>query len=108
MKVLSNVKVRKIPVKDGQTYAQGIEASWASGQWVAIICNKGMVGCGAFDAKLMEEHQQVIATAHGRVGNPLITCEDLLNAKLSDVTSLAKDLGVKVGMTGREAVDLLF
>jgi len=103
----SNVKVRKLPVKGGKTSVQGIEASWESGQWVAIICNKGMVGCGAFDAKLMEKHEQVIATAHGRIGAPLITCEDLLNAKISEVTKLARKFGIKEGMNGREAVELL-
>lgn len=103
----TNVKVRKLPVKDGTSFAQGIEASWESGQWVAIICNKGMVGCGAFDAKLMEEHEQVIATAHGSLEKHLITCEDLLDTKVQEVTKLAKELGVKEGMTGKEAIERL-
>jgi len=107
MKVASNVKHIKIPIPKKKTYAQGIEASWANGQWVAIICNKGMVGCGAFDVKLMEEHEQVIAIARGSIERPLITCDDLLNAKIVGMTKLARNLGVKEGMTGRDAVELL-
>jgi uncharacterized protein YunC (DUF1805 family) len=107
MKVASNVKLIKIPIPQKKTYAQGIEASWASGQWVAIICNKGMVGCGAFDVKLMEAHEQVIAIARGSIERPLITCDDLLNAKIVGITKLARDLGVKEGMTGRDAIELL-
>ena len=103
----SNVKVRKLPFKEGKTIAQGIEAKWESGQWVAIICMKGMVGCGAFDVKLMEEHEQVICVAHGSIKKPLITCEDLMEAKISGITKLAKELGVKEGMTGKEAVEIL-
>ncbi len=103
----SKVIVRTLQVKGGQTSAQGIEASWESGQWVAIICNKGMVGCGAFDVKLMEEHEQVIAIAHGKVGAHLITCEDLLEARIQGATKLARNFGVKEGMTCREAVDIL-
>ena len=102
----SKVKVRTLKVKTGAD-AQGIEASWEGGQWVAIICSKGMVGCGAFDVKLMDEHEQVIAVAHGSVDNHLITCEDLLEAKIQDITKLARDLGVKEGMTGKEAMEVL-
>jgi uncharacterized protein YunC (DUF1805 family) len=103
----SKVIVRTLQVKGGQTSAQGIEASWDSGQWVAIICNKGMIGCGAFDVKLMEEHEQVIAVAHGKLNAPLITCEDLLDAIIEGTTKLARKFGVKEGMTCREAVDIL-
>ena len=103
----AEVKVREISVLDGRASAKGIEASWESGQWVAIICNKGMVGCGAFDAKLMEKHEQVIATIHGSIEHPLITCEDLMEAKIMEVTKLARKFGVKEGITGKEAVDLL-
>jgi len=103
----SNVLVRDIPVLNGKSLAQGIEASWEGGQWVAIICAKGMVGCGAFDVKLMEEHEQVIAVAHGSVDHHLITCEDLLEAKISGVTTLAREFGVKEGMTVNEAIDCL-
>ncbi|MFX0098400.1 MAG: DUF1805 domain-containing protein [Candidatus Hodarchaeota archaeon] len=103
--MVPNVIIREIPTKKGN--ARGIEASWDSGQWVAIICNKGMVGCGAFDVKLMEEHEQVIAVAHGSVDHHLVTCEDLLSATIAGVTKLAKNLGVKDGMSGREAVEAL-
>ncbi len=103
----SRVKIREISVLDGKATAQGIEASWDSGQWVAIIGNKGMVGCGAFDAKLMEKHGQVIATSHGSIEHPLITCEDLLQAKIMEVTKLARGFGVKEGISGKEAIELL-
>ncbi len=103
----SNVTVRTLSVKKGKALAQGIEASWEGGQWVAIICAKGMVGCGAFDVKLMEEHEQVIAVAHGSKEKHLITCEDLLDAKIQGVTKQARKYGVKEGMTAREAVDVL-
>ena len=102
-----NVKVRDITIMEGNATAKGIEASWESGQWVAIICNKGMVGCGAFDAKLMERHEQVIATIHGSIEHPLITCEDLMAARIMEVTKLARAFGVKEGITGKEAVELL-
>ena len=105
----SSVKVRTLSLKKGKI-AQGIEASWGGphpGQWVAITCARGMIGCGAFDVELMEEHEQVIAVAHGSAEDHLITCEDLLNATITGVTKLAKELGVKEGMTAMDAAVLL-
>ena len=106
--MIPKIKIRDIPVKQGKEKAQGIEASWQSGQWVAIICPKGMVGCAAFDVKLMEEHEQVIAVAHGSLDHHLVTCEDLLEAKISGITKLAREFGIKEGMTGKEAIEFLF
>ena len=106
----SKVNVRSIPVLDGKATAQGIEASWKGphpGQWVAIVTAKGCVACGAFDVRLMSDHEQVLAVAHGSLEHHLITCEDLLEAKISEVTKLASELGVKEGMTGKEAVEKL-
>lgn len=104
----ASVVVKEISVQKGRTVAKGIEASWAPGQqWVAIVCNNGTVACGAFDVELMDEHNQTIATAHGAPNHHLITCEDLLQARISEVTMLAQEFGVKVGMTGREAVEKL-
>ena len=102
-----NVINRELPAKNGTAAAKGIEASWEGGQWVAIICKKGMVGCGAFDVGLMEAHGQVIAIAHGSAEKHLITCDDLLEAKIQGVTKYAREFGVKEGQTGQEAVDLL-
>jgi len=107
MNVSSHVKVRRISFKERKTYAQGIEARWKGGGWVVIICNKGMVGCGAFDVKLMEAHNQVIAVARGTIEKHLVTCEDLLNARIWGATRLAKGFGIKKGMCCREAVELL-
>ena len=103
----SKVIVKTIHTKNGQSSAQGIEAYWDSGQWVAIICNKGMIGCGAFDVKLMEKHEHVIGVAYGTVDNQMTTCEELLEASIKGVTKLARELGVKEGMKGREVIDIL-
>jgi uncharacterized protein YunC (DUF1805 family) len=103
----SKVIVRTISVGKNKPSAQGIEASWEGGQWVVIICTNGMVGCGAFDVKLMDDHDQVITVTPGTIERPLITCEDLMEAPIKSVTRLARKYGIKEGMSGREAVELL-
>jgi hypothetical protein len=48
-----------------------------------------------------------VAIARGTPQNPLVDPEDLFEAKIVDLTPRARELGIKVGMTGREAVEIL-
>lgn len=48
-----------------------------------------------------------MAIARGTPKQPLVEPEDLFEAKIVDATPQAKELGVRVGMTGREAVETL-
>jgi hypothetical protein len=48
-----------------------------------------------------------VAIARGTPQQPLVEPEDLFDAKIVDATPKAQELGVRVGMTGREAVEIL-
>jgi uncharacterized protein YunC (DUF1805 family) len=65
------------------------------------------VGCGIYDLKTPAEFGQAIAIARGTPACPLIEPEDLLPAKIVGLTPQAERLGIRVGMTGREAVELM-
>ena len=67
----------------------------------------GIVGCGIYDVKTAGEFGQAIAIAKGTPANPLVDPEDLFDAKIVDMTPRAKELGVEVGMSGRDAVECL-
>ena len=41
------------------------------------------------------------------VAKPLVNPEDLFEAKIVEATPQAQGLGIKIGMTGREAVEML-
>jgi uncharacterized protein YunC (DUF1805 family) len=96
---------RPIAFKNGQ--AIGISNRWHKGQYCTILTEAGMVGCGIYDLKTAAEFGQSIAIARGTPQNPLVEPEDLFEAKIVDATPQAKELGIRVGMTGREAVELL-
>ena len=49
----------------------------------------------------------VVAIAKGTPTNPLVEPEDLLDAKIVDMTPLAKRFGIMQDMTGREAVEIM-
>src|SRR3954452_18793346 len=85
--------------------AIGLSQRWVGGQSCAIQTAAGIVGCGIYALDVPAEFGQAIAVARGTPANPLAEPEDLLEAKIVGCTPKAESLGIKAGMTGREAVE---
>jgi uncharacterized protein YunC (DUF1805 family) len=96
---------RPLQFKNG--CATGISQRWRRGQYCTILTEAGLVGCGIYDIKTAAEFDQAVAIARGTPQNPLVNPEDLFEARIVDATPQAKALGIQIGMTGREAVELL-
>jgi uncharacterized protein YunC (DUF1805 family) len=95
------------PMRFRNGCAVGISNRWRRGQYCVILTEAGLVGCGIYDVATAGEFGQAVAIAKGTPQKPLVEPEDLLDAKIVAATRPAQDLGVRVGMTGREAVELL-
>src|SRR5438046_10364474 len=87
--------------------ALGISNRWAGGQYCSILTPAGIVGCGIYDLKTPAEFDQAIAIAKGTPAKPLTEPEDLFEAKIVGVTPKAASFGIRIGHTGREAVELM-
>jgi len=85
--------------------ALGSSQRWAGGQFCSILTGRGLVGCGIYDVKTAERFGQAVAIARGTPQLPLAESEDLLEARIVELTPQAAALGVTAGMTGREAVE---
>jgi uncharacterized protein YunC (DUF1805 family) len=85
--------------------ATGMSHLWKNGQYCSIMTNIGIVGCGIYDMQTASEFGHAIAIAKGTPEHPLVNPEDLLDARIVDATVHARELGITVGMTGREAVE---
>ena len=96
---------RPLQFKNGS--AIGISNRWRQGQYCVILTEAGIVGCGIYDLKTAAEFGQAVAIARGTPQKPLVEPEDLFDAKIVDATPQAKALGIEVGMTGKQAVELL-
>ena len=96
---------RPLQFKNG--CAIGLSNRWRKGQYCMILTEAGLVGCGIYDVKTAAEFDQAVAICRGTPANPLVNPEDLFEARIVDATPQAKKLGIQVGMTGREAVELL-
>ena len=87
--------------------AIGLSNRWRNGQYCTILTEVGLVGCGIYDMKTPAEFGQALAIARGTPQKPLVDPEDLFDAQIVEATPQARELGIQVGMTGREAVELL-
>src|SRR5947209_16436404 len=95
------------PIQFQNGCAIGISNRWRQGQYCMILTEAGLVGCGIYDIKTAAEFSQAVAIARGTPQKPLVDPEDLFDASIVDATPQARELGVHLGMTGREAVELL-
>src|SRR5688572_23781465 len=87
--------------------AVGLSNRWQRGQYCTILTRAGLVGCGIYDVHTAAEFGQAVAICRGTPACPLVEPEDLLGAKIVDATPQARAMGIEVGMTGRQAVELL-
>lgn len=99
--------IRIAPVLSKQTPALGLEAGWSDSQFVMILTDKGLVACGVVDKEVIDRAGAAIAIARGTREHPLVTVDDLLRAKIVDMTSKAAAYGVELGMTGEQALAVL-
>ena len=85
----------------------GIDVVLPKTHLIAIQAHDGYIMCGALDVHLLNTRLKERNIIAGRAVG-VRTIEDLLNAPLESITDAAAALGVTVGMTGREALCILY
>lgn len=103
--ILPRTTSRELQFQNGT--AIGISNRWERGQYCSILTRAGIVGCGIYDLETPAEFGQAIAIAKGTPEAPLVEPEDLYEAKIVGLTPKAESFGIQIGMTGREAVELM-
>ncbi len=91
-------------VKGKNKPAMGLEVGWGNSQFVMIITDKGIISCGIANKEVMESFGAVVTISRGTPEKQLKTVDDLLSAKILDLTKQAKDLGINAGDTGKDAL----
>ena len=104
------VKVERLADEDSERVPGAVDAFWNGftresiqlGHILLIVKgSKGSAGCAYLNIDTFERFGEVCAII------PAGNFDKMLDAKVSAVTSEAKVLGLKVGMSGREALELL-
>ncbi|MDN7025363.1 DUF1805 domain-containing protein [Methanoculleus sp. FWC-SCC1] len=74
---------------------------------VTVVAARGMVGCGAFDVAALDAFGYPAARVRPSRGTSIATVDDLLDGTIREANAAAGKLGVREGMSGKEALDLL-
>ena len=98
--LVSAQRIMKTPHGD----VLGCSYRWPGGQYCAIHTDRGIIGCGLYDCSVATRFGMAIAIARGTPEHPLFEPEDLLTARIVEVSESAKQMGITVGMTGNEAL----
>ena len=85
----------------------GCSYRWPGGQYCAIHTDRGILGCGIYDCSVASHFKIALAIARGTPEMPLVEPEDLLTARIAEVSEPAARLGITVGMSGAEALQKL-
>ena len=96
-----SIETKNIKI-DGKN-AVGVKVNLEGAPLLLIIASKGYVMCGYLNLETAEKFGQVAAIVTG-----VKSFDDVLSAKIVKLTTKAKELGVKEGMTGRDALDRMF
>lgn len=95
------------PVDIDGHLAVSVEVQLPKTTLLAVTTDKGYIMCGALDIGLLNERLADRGIVAGRAVG-VRTIEQLLDAPLESVTTAAEQLGIVPGMTGRDAVRLMF
>ena len=74
---------------------------------VAVTTDTGLVGCGVFDVFILDKFNYPAARVRSSKGGAIDNVDDILNGIVKDANDTAQKRGVKVGMTGRQALECL-
>ncbi len=95
----------RVAYKNGE--ADGYIIPLGPANLVVVVTKRGLVGCGAFDVEALEKFDYPAARVKPTRGSSIANVEDLLSGEIKDANAAAAKLGVEVGMSGKEALDLL-
>lgn len=99
------IEVQPISYEEGTAIAVTVRLPKTT--LLAVTTDKGYIMCGALDVGLLNERLASREILAGRAVG-VKTIQELLDAPLESVTTTAEQLGIHVGMIGKEAVRKMF
>lgn len=99
--------ITMVPVKLTGGTAIGTMVELPKTRVLIISTQKGYIMCGVLNVPELDRLHPERKIIAGRIVG-VRQIEDLLDAKVVETTSEAKRLGIKEGMTGREALEKMF
>ena len=99
--------MHQIPIQLNTKKAVGFVIPLGPANLVAIKTDMGMVGCGAFDVAALDSFSYPAVKVRPALGPSIVDTDDILTGIVREVNRSAFGRGIKNGMTGRQALELL-
>lgn len=99
---MEQVKI-KLPHKD----ADGYVIPLGQVNLVFIKTDKGLLGCGAFNAQALDKFNYPAAVVRAVSGSSIATIDDLLSGVIKEANSAAGKIGIRIDMPANEALKRL-
>lgn len=96
-----------IEVRLSRKKAEGFVIPLGPANLVAIKTDVGLVGCGAIDVAALDSFSYPAAKVRPSIGPSIANTDDILRGIIKEANRSAVSHGIRVGMTGREALELL-
>ncbi|WAC05096.1 MAG: YunC family protein [Methanoregula sp.] len=94
-------------IKLAKKEADGFVIPLGPANLVAIRTDVGLVGCGAFDVSALDSFSYPAAKVRPATGPSIVDTDDILKGIVKEANRSAMGRGIRTGMTGRQALDLL-
>ena len=99
--------MQQVDVQLTKKVADGFVIPLGPANLVAIKTDVGMIGCGAFDVAALDSFSYPAAKIRPSIGPSIVDTDDLLKGIVKEANRSAMGRGIKNGMTGRAALELL-
>jgi uncharacterized protein YunC (DUF1805 family) len=96
-----------IDIRLSRKVADGFIIPLGPASLVAIKTDVGLVGCGAFDVAALDSFSYPAVKVRPSLGPSIVDTDDILKGIVKEVNRSALGRGIKTGMTGRQALELL-
>ncbi len=90
-------------IKIGNNVALGVNLELPNANLIVIRAKKGYIMCGYLNTETANRLGDIAATVTN-----VKNFDDVLSAKVVEVSEKAKENGIKEGMTGKEALEKMF
>jgi uncharacterized protein YunC (DUF1805 family) len=94
-------------IQIGKNIAQGYEIPVGPVNLVFATTGKALIGCGLIDVTVFDKFNYPAAKLKATQGPYIVTVGDLLDGEVREANATAQKQGVKPGLSGRQAMEIM-
>lgn len=101
------MEMEQVTIRLPKKEAVGFVIPLGPANLVAIRTDVGLIGCGAFDVAALDSFSYPAAKVRPIIGPSIADTDDLLTGIVKEANRSAMSRGIRNGMTGKQALELL-